>query len=72
MASIEIVLSSGKCYCRGYGKNCAFTNGKISKGAKALKISIYASGGVATSFYYHKCMILLLEMAKEAIRNAED
>jgi len=76
MAAIEIVRASGKAYCRGGGTDCICwssgnpVQGKIPKGYKALKISIYDAGGSATAFYCCKCMGSLLRDMEQALKDA--
>ena len=67
MATIAIVKSTGRAYCRGRQRNCSCLNGKIPKDAPALRISINSSGKRAVAFYCFKCMVPILEEAKEAM-----
>jgi hypothetical protein len=70
VASFEIVIASGKAYCRGGQSNCCCNGRKIPKDTKSLRISIHAAGGNATSFYCFKCMIPLLNNMQEVLEKA--
>lgn len=67
----EVVIASGKSYCRGGQQNCLFRYPtKITKGSKALVISIYGAGGGCTAFYCAHCMISVLQSFEKALADA--
>lgn len=75
MAAFEIVVASGKAYCRGGSPDCicdwkSAHRGKIPKGAKALVISISHAGGGGTAHYCYNCMVPVLERMREVLDKA--
>jgi len=68
--TIEIVKSSGKCYCRGSSNNCIANTRKnarkIPKDDICLSIYTYSSSGFNTSFYCKKCMLEIFDQFEKA------